>query len=223
MTMSFEDTVRHRHSPRDFLNTPLTDEQLHQVLQDAQFAPSNCNTQPWHVHIVSGQQKENLTAAMIEEAASGKATPDFSFDPADYLGIYGDRRKEQGRTYYEALGIAREDKEGRMKTFRRNLEFFGAPHAAFLFMPAVGDNVRVASDIGMYAQNLLLSLTARGMAGIPQTLLGFYADTVREVLGVSGEFKLLFGISFGFEDPHGISQTVRMGRAGISESVVFHN
>lgn len=222
MMMLFEDAVRERRSPRDFLSTPLTNEQLRLVLQDAQLAPSNCNTQPWHVHIVSGQKKEEVTASMIK-AAESDPVPDFSFDPADYRGVYGDRRKEQGRTYYEALGIAREDKEARAKTFKRNLEFFGAPHAAFLFMPAVGDNVRVASDIGMYAQNFLLSLTARGMAGIPQTLLGFYSNTVREALGVSDEYKLLFGISFGFEDPHGISRQVRMGRADINDSVVFHN
>ncbi|MFD9319117.1 nitroreductase family protein [Streptomyces sp. NPDC060053] len=43
---------------------------------------------------------------------------------------------------------------------------------------------RTAGDIGMYAQNFLLSLAARGLAGIPQTVLGVYADTVREFLGV---------------------------------------
>lgn len=43
----------------------------------------------------------------------------------------------------------------------------------------------------MYAQRLLLSLAARGIGSIPQTSLGFFADVVREVLGVSAEFKLL--------------------------------
>lgn len=53
---------------------------------------------------------------------------------------------------------------------RRNLEFFGAPHVVMHFMPEVGDNVRVTGDIGMYAQTLLLSLTAPGLGGIPQRL-----------------------------------------------------
>lgn len=90
-------------------------------------------------------------------------------------------------------------------------------------MPTVGDNVRVVSDVGMYAQNLLLSLTAHGYAGIPQTILGFFADTLREFLGVSDNNKLLFGISFGYENIDSISSKIRMGRADISESVTFHD
>lgn len=174
MTMTFDETIRARHSVRGFLSTPLTHEQIRNVLGNAQLSPSNCNTQPWLVHIVSGEKKASLSEAMLHDARHEHYTPDFTFDNATYDGVYGERQKEQGKTYYEALGIARDDQESRAKSFRRNLTFFNAPHAAFLFMPSVGDNVRVASDIGMYAQTFLLSLTAQGLAGIPQTLLGFF-------------------------------------------------
>nr|WP_230885895.1 nitroreductase family protein [Streptomyces spinoverrucosus] len=80
--------------------------------------------------------------------------------------------------------MRREDRTARKAAAREGLNFFGAPHAAFLFMPAFGDGVRAAGDIGMYGQNFLLSLAARGFDGVPQTMLGFYADTVREFLGV---------------------------------------
>nr|WP_240627555.1 hypothetical protein [Streptomyces scopuliridis] len=66
-------------------------------------------------------------------------------------------------------------------------------------------------------------MEARGLAGIPQTMLGFYADVVREVLGVPDELKLLFGISFGAADPAGPSSRYRMGRVPIEESVVLHD
>jgi nitroreductase len=105
---------------------------------------------------------------------------------------------------------------------RENLEFYGAPHAAFLFMPALGDGVRTAGDIGMYAQNFLLSLAARGLAGIPQTVLGVYADTVREFLGVPAELKLLFGISFGTADPAAPVNAVGRERVPLQQSVVLH-
>jgi hypothetical protein len=85
------------------------------------------------------------------------------------------------------------------EVFRHNLEFYGAPHVAFLFMPLVGDGVRVASDIGMYAQNFLLSLTARGLAGVPKTLLGMFADPVREMLGVGDDMKLLPSLKEEFD------------------------
>ncbi len=220
--LSFEETVRLRHSPRAFLPTPLTDAQINEVLQDAQYAPSNCNSQPWHVHIVSGETKQALTQAMLRNDEMGKASLDFSFDYADFSGDYFTRSQDQAKQYYEVLGIARDDKAQRHEAFLRNYAFFGAPHAAFLFMPSVGDNVRVAGDIGMYAQNFLLSLAARGYAGIPQTLLGFHADTVREMLGVSDNYRLLFGISFGYEDPDARANRLRMDRIPVEQSVVFH-
>ncbi|WP_247696715.1 nitroreductase family protein [Streptomyces sp. b94] len=56
-------------------------------------------------------------------------------------------------------------------------------------------------DIGMYAQNFLLSLASRRFAGIPRAMLGFSADAVRAFLDVPENLKLLFGISLGTADP----------------------
>ncbi|WP_242388141.1 nitroreductase [Kosakonia cowanii] len=220
--LAFDETVRQRTSVRAFLPTPLTDEQIHAVLQDAQYAPSNCNTQPWHVHVVSGETKDRLAQLMIENDIAGKQTPDFTFAYEDFHGDYFDRSQQQAKLYYEALGIARDDKEKRREYYLRNYRFFDAPHAALLFMPSFGDNVRVASDMGMYGQTFLLSLAARGFAGIPQTLLGFHADLVREALGVSDEYRLLFGISFGYADTSNIAATLRMPRIPVESSVVMH-
>ncbi|WP_086868869.1 nitroreductase [Kosakonia pseudosacchari] len=219
---AFDETVRQRFSARAFLPVPLTDEQIQDVLQDAQYSPSNCNTQPWHVHVVSGETKNRLAKRMTENDLAGRQTPDFTFSYDDFHGDYFERAHEQARIYYDAIGVAREDKARRQEAYLRNYQFFNAPHAAFLFMPSFGDNIRVASDIGMYAQSFLLSLTARGFAGIPQTLLGFHADMIREELGVSTDYRLLFGISFGYADMSAPSAKTRMPRIPVEKSVVMH-
>ena len=90
-------------------------------------------------------------------------------------------------------------------------------------MPQFGDGVRVAGDMGMYAQTFLLALEAHGLAGIPQTMLGSYADVVRESLGIKPQMKLLFGISFGRADPEGPASQYRMERVPLAESVVVHD
>ncbi|KAA3667354.1 nitroreductase [Pectobacterium carotovorum] len=221
--LTFDKAVRQRVSTRAFLPTPLTNEQLYEVLQDAQFSPSNCNTQPWKVHIVSGELKNKLTEQMIAKDQQGDVSPDFSFSYDDFFDGYYERSQEQARLYYESLGVSRDDKPTRKNLYLRNYKFFDAPHAAFLFMPTFGDNVRVASDIGMYAQNFLLSLTARGYAGIPQTMLGFHADLLRKELGVSSKYQLLFGISFGYADNEQKAANIRMPRLSVDESVTFHN
>lgn len=218
----FRDVVHERHSVRHFLPHPVPEDIFRLVLEDAQRSPSNCNTQPWQTHIVSGSKRDALSKAILAADDAGQLTPDFSFDTSDFHGVYRERSREQGAAYYQAIGVKREDYDQRRDASRRNLEFFGAPHVALLFMPEVGDNVRVAGDIGMYAQTLLLSLTAHGLGGIPQTMLGFYAQTIRKELGIDPALKLLFGISLGYPDREHPANQYRINKAPLGESVTFH-
>jgi nitroreductase len=218
----FRDVVRERHSVRSFRPDIVPSDVLRAVLEDAQRAPSNCNTQPWQTHIVSGATRDSLSKAILAADSAGVLTPDFSFAISDFEGVFNQRAKDQGAAYYQAIGVAREAYDQRRDASRRNLEFFAAPHVALLFMPEVGDNVRVAGDIGMYAQTFLLSLTAHGLGGIPQTMLGFYADTIREGLGIDPSLKLLFGISFGYPELTSPANSYRIEKAPIAETVTFH-
>lgn len=220
--LSFHDAVRKRHSVRAYLDKPVPDEVIASVLEDARWSPSNCNTQPWEVHIVSGAARDALSAAMWAAFEVGRLSRDFTFDRLEYPGVFLERGNAQAAEYFDALGIARENHGDRRATMRRNLDFFGAPHAALLFMPSVGDDVRVAGDIGMYGQTFLLSLAAHGLGGIPQTSLGYFADVAREVLGVSSGMKLLFGIAFGYPDESSPIEQYRIGRAPLAETVRYH-
>ena len=219
---SFQDVVRYRHSVRGFLPTAIPRTVLNEILEDSQCTPSNCNTQPWRVHIVSGAKLKDLSATLVEALREKNYTSDFTYDIGDYPEPYKERAAAQGARYYQALGVARGDTLTRTEVVERNVTFFGAPHAAFLFLPAVGDNVRVASDVGMYAQTFLLALAARGYAGVPQTSLGSFADTVRHALGISDDMKLLFGISFGMPDSQHPSFGYREGRVPLEDNIMWH-
>ena len=218
----FTDVVRDRHAVRSFRPEPVDTAVLRSVLEDAQRSPSNCNTQPWLVHIVSGAKRDELSRALLAANAADHATLDFSFSLEDFPDLFQKRYQAQGASYYQALGIAREDRDQRRIATLRNLDFFGAPHAALLFMPKVGDCVRTAADVGMWAQTFLLSLTAHGLGSIPQTMLGFYADTVREVLKIDASHKMLFGVSFGHADKTAAGSDYRIEKVPIDESVTFH-
>lgn len=222
MNQSFSHVVRHRRSMREFLPQAVPTDLLQRVLEEAQQSPSNCNTQPWQVHIVSGAKRDELAAALMAADDVGQFTPDYYFDMTEYPQLYAERAQSSAKARYDAIKVTREDKDGRAKAMRLNLDFFGAPHVALLFMPALGDSVRVASDMGMYGQTFLLSLTAHGLAGIPQTLLGMYADTVREVLSIDPGMKMLFGISFGYADRTATANDMVVGRIPVSQSVTFH-
>jgi len=218
----FDTVVRTRRSVRQYLPTPVPRDVMAKVLDTAQHAPSNCNTQPWQTHIFSGDVKDAFSRLITAAYDAGVDTKDFSFAVDDYDDACQARARAQGAAYYQALGVAHDDAVGRQDGLRRNLSFFGAPHVALLFAPAVGDNVRVGADIGMYAQTFLLSLAANGLAGIPQTMLGSYAEQARTLLGLPPVMKLLFGISFGYPDTDHPAAQYNIGRISHSQTVVHH-
>ena len=110
---------------------------------------------------------------------------DFPYDGV-YEGVYKERQHGSAQALYDAVSITREDKAARHEQFMRNFTFFDAPHVAFLFLPEPF-GLREAADLGMYAQTLMLALTAHGLGSCPQTALSFQADYVREQLGIDAE------------------------------------
>jgi nitroreductase len=218
---TFDDIVTSRHSLRAFLPTPVDTATLERIFSVAQYAPSNCNTQPWVVHVVSGPKLETLRADMPGHFMSGKFTMDFPYAGV-YEGVYKERQYGAAQALYNAAGITREDKVRRNEQFMRNFTFFDAPHVAFLFLPEPF-SLREAADLGMYAQTLMLTLTAHGLGSCPQTALSFQADYVREQLGIAANNKLVFGVSFGYPDPDSPANACRTDRATVVDAVTFHS
>lgn len=220
-SLSFSELMRSRHSSREFLPTPLPAAEIRGVLEDAQSAPSSSNTQPWHVHIISGTTRDELSERLLAAYDNDDYSADFTSEYGN--GLYLERAQHLAATTYAIHGVARSDHEGRREVVRKNLRFYGAPHVALLFVPRIGDSVRAAGDIGMYTQNFLLSLTARGYNAIPQAVLGQFAGTVRETLNIPAEYQLLHGIAFGTADPDSPLSNVGIGRVSLEDSVVIHD
>jgi nitroreductase len=196
---AFARVVEQRRSMRGFLAEPVPESIRARIFSLALSAPSNCNTQPWFVHVASGQALERLRKRLPDDFAAGRISPDFPYD-GQYEGVYRDRQYAAAQALYGALGIEHSDRAARQQAFMENFRFFGAPHVAFFFMPA-GFGLREACDLGMFAQTVMLGMAAHGLGSCPQTALGFMADAVREELGIDAEQRLLFGLSFGVPDP----------------------
>lgn len=220
-SMSVDEAIRHRRSVRGFLPQEIPQTTLDEVFTLAQWAPSNCNVQLWVPHVVSGPVLQRLRQALVQAAENDQPiAPDW---PADgkYHGIYRERQFDAAARLYGAMGVERKDLLGRKAAYVRNQAFFDAPHAVFLFMQQPFD-AREATDLGIYAQTLMLAMTARGIASCAQGALALYPPIVRTHLGVAEDHRLMFGISFGYEDTRVAANAARVGRAPLEQAVVFH-
>jgi hypothetical protein len=217
--LDFDAAVDARRSVRAFRRQPVPRALLEHVFALAGRAPSNCNTQPWLSVVASGAACERMRERLSADFTAGRVSMDFPY-AGRYEGMFRDRQYDAAARLYAAMGIAREDKTARNAAFMRNFRFFDAPHVAFLFLPEWG-GLREAADLGMYAQTLMLALAAHGLASCPQTALSFAADAVREELDVEPRWKLVFGISLGYEDEADPANACRVPRAPLADSTRF--
>ena len=211
-----------RRSCRGYLPGDVPRETIEQLLGAAQHTASWCNTQPWQVHIVSGEAKESLSKAAVDNviATFGQPAPsDFPF-PAAYTGVYNDRRKEVGWQLYEAVGVQRGDRDGSAAQMLRNFEFFGAPHVAIVTTDA-DLGVYGAIDCGLYVNSFMLAAQALGLGTCAQAAIAQVTPAVREVLGLPDDRLVVCGISFGRPDPDHPSAGFTSTRAAVGDVATF--
>mgnify|MGYP006258128557 FL=1 len=218
-TQVFLDVVSRRRSMRDFKSDPVPRELIESVFGTAQRAPSNCNTQPWFVHVVTGETLEQLRQELPAKFAAGEIALDFPYD-GQYEGVYKERQYASAAALYDSLGISRDQKAERNAWFMRNFSFFGAPAVAFFTLPT-GFGLREACDLGMFAQTVMLGLTAHGLGSCPQTALAFLANVIRPALNLGDHEQLMFGMSFGYPNDTAINE-VATERASLADVVTYH-
>ena len=134
--MKVNEAILKRRSVRAYTDQIVEQSLIEKVFTEAQQSPSNCNTQPWHVVVVSGDARDKIEKAMMSDILSGK-TPNPHFTPgdSDLQNQYRRRQIDCAIALYDSMGIKKEDKRERQELMGRNWQFFGAPHAAFFSMP----------------------------------------------------------------------------------------
>src|SRR5450631_4263682 len=69
--MDFEELVNTRRSVRGFKAEPVPRSVIEEIIEVAKRAPSSMNTQPWHVHVLTGEPLERVRRRNMEEMLAG--------------------------------------------------------------------------------------------------------------------------------------------------------
>lgn len=211
--------LQRRHSCRGFRPDPVPDDVIRQVLEAARHTASWCNAQPWQVIVTRGEATESFRRVYAGHAARHPAAPDHPF-PAEYVGVYLDRRRECGWRLYDSVGVRRGDREASARQAARNFEFFGAPHVAIVTShERLG--VYGAIDCGAWVGNFMLAATAAGVGSIAQAALAAHPDVIRSHFGLPAERQVICGIAFGYEDPSHSANGFRTDRAPLEDTVTW--
>ena len=220
--MDVSEAVASRRSIRAFLDKPVEREVIERVLDKARRAPSGGNVQPWNTVVLAGEPLERLKAAVAEALALGKAgrSMEYAIYPAGLDGRYEDYRFGIGEQMYEALGIAREDKAGRLAQFAANFRAFDAPVLLLVHTPCYMGPPQW-SDIGMWLQTVMLLLREEGLDSCPQEAWAMYGAQVREHARIPDDHIFFCGMAIGWRDPDAPVNQFEVPRAPLDQIARF--
>ncbi len=225
--MAVEEALNSRRSVRAFLPKAVTRSEVERLLGLAAKSASNSNSQPWQVHVVSGDAKESLTEALLfafdNEGRSAEKEYEYQPPPEDWREPYRSRRREFGeRLYGETLGIAVTDVSGRLAYHRRNYSFFGAPVGVFLTVgrASLGGGL---VDAGLFLQALMLAARASGLDTCTQASFIDFHPVLRRHLGIPEDQIIVCGLSLGYADPMHPLNRFSTSRERVADFTFFHD
>jgi len=194
--MDIRTCIQERKTIRGFLNSPVSRDLVQELLADAHRAPSASNQQPWIFHVAAGEPLKKL-CARIQHARSRKS---ISYDPSRGKTIpreYVERTKQ----LFKGLRpfISRLGDENRTFIESGSYRFYDAPVVIFISMLRDLPESRLM-DIGMAAQNLMLSAHGRGLGTCAIALTLLYADVIQAELGIPAGLDTVLSIALGYPD-----------------------
>ncbi len=211
--VSVSEAVRQRMSVRAFLPKPVPREMLLEILDLARRAPSGGNVQPWRVHVLVGAPLAALRAEVAEHVAAGeREAAQYDVYPPNLWEPHRSYRFQLGEELYALLGIAREDKAGRLKQFDENYRCFGAPVALFFSLDRRFGPPQW-SDMGVLMQTIMLLAVERGLATCAQESWSNWPDTLAAFLELDPGEILFSGMALGYADEAAPVNQLRSSRA----------
>jgi nitroreductase len=69
--MEFEALVRTRRSIRGYQDKPVPRRVIEEIIEVAKGAPSSMNSQPWHVHVLTGEPLDRVRQRNTEMMLAG--------------------------------------------------------------------------------------------------------------------------------------------------------
>ena len=216
--MNVSEALKTRITCRAFLDKPVPEATVREILELAKYAPSGGNLQPWHAYVLTGEKLKDFLSIIAEKQKDnpfGEGT-EYDIYPKGLTEPYKSRRFKCGEDMYATIGVPREDKAGRLQQFSRNFRFFDAPVAMFF---AIDRQMGLGqwSDLGMFIQSLMLIAREKGLHTAPQEAWAIWYKTVAEFVNMPEELMLFCGLGLGYMDETAPINRLRTERAPLEE------
>ena len=211
--MDFQELVHSRRSVRGFRDEAVPKAVIAEIIEDAKRAPSSMNSQPWHVHVLTGEPLEQVRRRNMEEMVAGKPSKRDIFTHGPYEGAHRERQVGVAKQLFAAMGIARDDKAMRQDWVLRGFRQFDAPVSLVLTYDRILDpGATCHFDLGALCYGIVLAAWDRGIGAVVNGQGISRSDIVREVAQIPEEEAIMTCIAMGYPDEAFAANAVRSER-----------
>ena len=220
--MELDQAMRERRSIRGFRDEPVPRALLEEIIALASRAPSSMNTQPWHLHVLTGEPLERVRQGNTERMLAGiKPTRDIE----DYSAYEGEHRKRQieiAVQLFEAMGIERHDAERRQDWVMRGFRQFDAPVSIVVcFDRSLLNNTIAHFDSGAMTFGLVLAAWNKGLGAVINGQGIMQSPVVREAANIPDDQAILTCVALGWPDEDFVANAVVSRRRAADELARF--
>ena len=220
--MNYDDVVKSRRSIRGYLDKPVPQELIREILEIAMRAPTSMNSQPWNFYVVAGEVLDRIRKGNVERNVAG--VPDsreFRMGPP-YAGVHRDRQVEIAVQLFQAMGIERGDKEKRMDWVLRGFRQFDAPVCVIVtYDRELSGSDDTPFDCGAVTTALVNAAWSRGLGCVINSQGIMQSPVVREHAGIPDDQVIMKAVAMGWPDESFPANAVVSERKSVDEAARF--
>jgi len=209
----FSQLIKDRKSIRGFQKKAVPRELIDEIIEVAKWAPSSMNTQPWYVHVVSGEPLDRIRQGNSENMINGVPPKrDFPMKEA-YEGEHRKRQVAIAVQLFDAMGIERDDKARRTDWVMRGFRQFDAPVSLVLTYDKNLEPAAISQfDLGAFSHAIVLAAWERGLGTVINGQGIMQSAVVHEHAGIPDDQSIMICIAMGYPDEDFVANTVKSTR-----------
>lgn len=199
--MTFDKLIRERKSIRGYKADPVPRNVIEQIIETAKWAPSSMNTQPWYVHVLTGEPLDRVRKGNSDNMLAG-VPPKRDFPMKErYEGTHRQRQVDVAVQLFTEMDIARDDKAKRQDWVMRGFRQFDAPVSIVLTYDKYLEPAAISQfDLGAFSHAIVLAAWEHGLGCVINGQGIMQSAVVREHAGIPDDQNIMICIAMGYPD-----------------------
>jgi nitroreductase len=220
--VEFDAVVLGRRSIRGFKPDLVPKDVIREVVALATRAPSSMNTQPWHLHVVTGEPLDRIRQGNTERNLAGVPASREIRMHGPYQGIHRERQKAIAAQLFDAMDIEWTDKVRRHDWVMRGFRQFDAPVSIVVtFDKDLTENDIAIFDCGAVVNCLVNAAWSRGLGCVINGQGIMQSPVVREHARIPDSEIIMSCVAMGYPRDDFPANEVVSTRRLVEEVVTF--